>query len=131
MARRRTGTQATVQTDTSVEGALISLLESFTFPVFRQGSVTESYPDNFFTFWESEENGNSYYDNATVDVYYQFSVYFYSTNPANTYSYIEQARSLLKQNGWTIKTRGYDVASGEQSHTGRGFDVIYLNHEVD
>lgn len=131
MARRRTGTQATVQTDTSVEGALISLLESFTFPVFRQGSVTESYPDNFFTFWESEEDGNSYYDNLTVDVYYQFSVYFYSTNPANTYSYIEQARSLLKQNGWTIKTRGYDVASGEQSHTGRGFDVIYLNHEVD
>ena len=131
MARRRTGTQATVQTDTSVEGALISLLESFTFPVFRQGSVTESYPDNFFTFWESEEDGNSYYDNATVDVYYQFSVYFYSTNPANTYSYIEQARSLLKQNGWTIKTRGYDVASGEPSHTGRGFDVIYLNHEVD
>lgn len=131
MARRRTGTQVTVQTDTSVEGALISFLESFTFPVFRQGSVTESYPDNFFTFWESEEDGNSYYDNLTVDVYYQFSVYFYSTNPANTYSYIEQARSLLKQNGWTIKTRGYDVASGEQSHTGRGFDVIYLNHEVD
>ena len=131
MARRGTGTQATVQTDTSVVGSLISLLESFTFPVFRQGSVTESYPDNFFTFWESEEDGNSYYDNATVDVYYQFSVYFYSTNPANTYSYIEQARSLLKQNGWTIKTRGYDVASGEPSHTGRGFDVIYLNHEVD
>ena len=131
MARRGTGTQATVQTDTSVVGSLISLLESFTFPVFRQGSVTESYPDNFFTFWESEENGNSYYDNLTVDVYYQFSVYFYSTNPANTYSYIEQARSLLKQNGWTIKTRGYDVASGEPSHTGRGFDVIYLNHEVD
>ena len=131
MARRGTGTQATVQTDTSVVGSLISLLESFTFPVFRQGSVTESYPDNFFTFWESEEDGNSYYDNLTVDVYYQFSVYFYSTNPANTYSYIEQARSLLKQNGWTIKTRGYDVASGEQSHTGRGFDVIYLNHEVD
>ena len=131
MARRGTGTQATVQTDTSVVGSLISLLESFTFPVFRQGSVTESYPDNFFTFWESEEDGNSYYDNVTVDVYYQFSVYFYSTNPANTYSYIEQARSLLKQNGWTIKTRGYDVASGEPSHTGRGFDIIYLNHETD
>ena len=131
MARRGTGTQATVQTDTSVVGSLISLLESFTFPVFRQGSVTESYPDNFFTFWESEEDGNSYYDNVTVDVYYQFSVYFYSTNPPNTYSYIEQARSLLKQNGWTIKTRGYDVASGEPSHTGRGFDIIYLNHETD
>lgn len=131
MARRGTGTQATVQTDTSVVGSLISLLESFTFPVFRQGSVTESYPDNFFTFWESEEDGNSYYDNTTVDVYYQFSVYFYSTNPANTYSYIEQARSLLKQNGWTIKTRGYDVASGEPSHTGRGLDVIFLNHEID
>ena len=131
MARRGTGTQTTVQTDTSVVGSLISLLESFTFPVFRQGSVTESYPDNFFTFWESEEDGNSYYDNITVDVYYQFSVYFYSVNPANTYSYIEQARSLLKQNGWIIKTRGYDVASGEPSHTGRGFDVIYLNHETD
>lgn len=117
--------------DTSIEGKLIALLETFTFPVFRQGSVTETYPDNFFAFWESEEDGNSYYDDLTVDVAYRFSINFYSTNPANTYSYIHQARSLLKQNGWTIITRGYDVQSDELTHTGRGFDVVYLNHEVD
>ena len=132
MARRSTArTVQTVEPDTSIEGALIALLGTFTFPVYRQGSVTESYPDNFFTFWESEENGNSYYDNTTVDAYYRYSVYFYSNNPANTYSYIHQARNLLKQNGWTIRSRGYDVASGEESHTGRGFDIAYLNHEID
>lgn len=130
MARKR-GTTQTVEVDTSIEGALISLLESFTFPVFRQGSVSESYPDNFFTFWGDAEDGNSYYDNLTVDVAYTYSVYFYSVNPANTYSYIHQARNLLKQKGWTIINRGYDVDSGEPTHTGRGLDVVYLNHEVD
>lgn len=117
--------------DTSIEGKLISLLETFGFPVYRQGSVTETYPSDFFTFWETEENGNSFYDDKTVDVSYLFNIYFYSTNPLNTYNYIHQARSLLKANGWTIRDRGYDVDSGEQTHTGRGFDVAYLNHEVD
>ena len=117
--------------DTSIEGKLIALLETFLFPVFRQGSVTENYPSDFFTFWGTEEDGNSYYDNKTVDVAYQYSINFYSINPAYTYAYIHQARNLLKQNGWTIITRGYDVDSDEQSHTGRGFDAVYLNHEVD
>ena len=119
------------EADTSIEGALISLLESFGFPVYRQGSVTEGYPDNFFTFWEDEEIGNAYYDNLTVGVRYKYSVYFYSNNPANTYSYIHQARTALKQSGWVIPNRGYDVASGEPTHTGRGIDIIYLNHEID
>lgn len=119
------------ETDTSIEGALISLLESFGFPVYRQGSVTEGYPDNFFTFWEDEEIGNAYYDNLTVGVRYEYSVYFYSVDPDNTYSYINQARALLKQNGWVIPKRGYDVASDDQAHTGRGIDIIYLNHEID
>ena len=66
-----------------VEDVLIGLLETFKFPVFRQGSVTESYPDDFFTFWETEEDGNSFYDNKTVDVAYLFNVYFYSVNPPN------------------------------------------------
>lgn len=117
--------------DTSVEGTLISLLESFGFPVYRQGSVTESYPENYFTFWEDEETGNAYYDNLTVGVRYKYSVYFYSVDPANTYSYIHQVRALLKQNGWTIQTRGYDVESDEQTHTGRGLDIVYLKHEID
>jgi hypothetical protein len=117
--------------DTSVEGTLISLLESFGFPVYRQGSVTESYPENYFTFWGDEETGNAYYDNLTVGVRYKYSVYFYSIDPDNTYSYIHQARALLKQNGWTIQTRGYDVESDEQTHTGRGLDIVYLKHEID
>lgn len=119
------------ETDTSIEGMLITLLESFGFPVYRQGSVIEAYDSNFFTFWEDEEEGNAYYDNLTVGVVYKYSVYFYSTDPDNTYSYIHQARDLLKQNGWTIDRRGYDVHSGEQTHTGRGLDAIYLNHEID
>ena len=128
MARKR---ETQVEVDASVEGKLISFLESFTFPVYRQGSVSENYPDNFFTFWEDEEEGNSFYDNLTVDVSYTFTVYFYSINPVNTYSYIHQARNLLKQNGWTVINRGYDVDSGKPSHTGRAFDVVYLNHEID
>ena len=34
---------------------LISLLETFNVPVYRQGSLDQDYPDTFITFWNNEE----------------------------------------------------------------------------
>lgn len=49
-----------------IDDTLISLLETFKFPVYRQGSLAknEAYPDTFFTFWENPETTNDY-DNDT------------------------------------------------------------------
>ena len=106
---------------------LIALLETFGFPVMRQGSLPQdqAYPDTFFTFWGNDDD-NSFYDNNTASVVYQFSVNVYSSDPDTTYSTLDAARSLLKQNGWTIITRGYDVASDEITHIGRGMVVAFL-----
>lgn len=114
-----------------MEDNLIELLESFTYPVVRQGSLApdEAYPATFFTFWNNDEAGESFYDNDTALVVYDFDVNVYSNNPTTTYELLRQARKFLKQNNWIIASRGYDVASDEISHTGRGMRVLYLKNE--
>lgn len=114
-----------------MEDTLKELLESFGFPVYRQGSLPQTYPDSFFTFWNTSEDGLSFYDNLPVRVGHSYDVNFYSTNPQNTYDYIRQARSLLEENGWTIPQRGYDLASDEPTHTGRGMEVVYQKNEQE
>ena len=111
-----------------MEDQLISLLETFGYPVIRQGSLPEdqAYPDTFFTFWNSTEEGQSFYDNSTASAVYDFDVNVYSTNPVLAYDLLGQARAKLKQNGWIPSTRGFDVASDEVSHIGRGMFVQYL-----
>lgn len=114
-----------------IEDTLINLLETFNVPVIRQGSLApdQAYPDTFFTFWNNDESEHSAYDNETANVDYDFDINVYSTNPDTAYSLIKQSRELLKQNGWIIATRGYDVSSDEITHVGRGMEVLYLNTE--
>lgn len=106
---------------------LIELLETLGFPVMRQGSLApdQAYPDTFLTFWGNDED-NSFYDNDTACVVYRFSVNVYSNDPDTAYSTLDAARSLLKQNGWTIITRAYDAASDEITHIGRGMMAAFL-----
>lgn len=114
-----------------LEDKLIELLQSFGFSVFRQGSLSdnESYPSTFFTFWCNEEMENSAYDNETQSVYYDFDVNVYSNDAQQIYDLLSKARKLLKENGFTIVRRAYDIASDEITHVGRGMNVIYINIE--
>ena len=114
-----------------MEDILIGLLESFKYPVFRQGSLGDDpYPATFITFWNSTEDGVSFYDNADFLVDHEYSVNVYSNDPSVTYSLLTEVRTLLKANGWITLTRGYDVASDEVTHTGRGLRVAYLQTET-
>ena len=114
-----------------MEDNLIELLKTFKYPVIRQGSLApeDAYPDTFFTFWNNDETGESFYDNDTVSVDYTYDINVYSTDPDLVYSLLTEARALLKQNGWIIVTRGYDVLSDEITHTGRGMEIQFLNFE--
>lgn len=114
-----------------MEDILIELLSTLKYPVIRQGSLApdETYPDTFFTFWNNDETEHSAYDNDTMNVDYDFDVNVYSTNPDTAYQLLSQARKLLKENGWIIATRGYDVASDEITHIGRGMEILYLKTE--
>ena len=116
-----------------MEDNLIELLESFEYPVIRQGSMgpEEKYPTTFFTFWNASEEGHSFYDNDVASVDWTFQVNVYSTEPELVYSLLDEARRLLKSAGYTITQRGYDVPSDEISHIGRGMVVMFLQNEVE
>lgn len=107
---------------------LIQLLSTFGYPVLLQGSLepNESYPDSFFTFWNSETPDGSHYDNDAIQYIWNFDVNFYSKDPALVNSVLLNAKALLKQNGWIVPGKGYDLPTDEPTHTGRGIDVIYL-----
>ena len=114
-----------------MEDSLIEILSTLKYPIIRQGSLApdEVYPDTFFTFWNNDETEHSAYDNDTVNVDYDFDVNVYSANPNTAYELLSQARKLLKENGWIIATRGYDVASDEITHVGRGMEILFLKTE--
>lgn len=111
-----------------MEDNLIQILETLGYPVIRQGSLSpdEEYPDSFFTFWNNDSPDHAHYDNAEYGTEWDFDVNFYSTDPEKTYKVLADARIKLKQNKWIIPGKGYDVASDEVTHTGRGMRAFYL-----
>lgn len=110
---------------------LIELLCTFEYPVYRQGSLTddEQYPDSFFTFWNPDSPDHAHYDNEQYGIDWLFDVNFYSTDAEKTWNVLLEARQLLKDNGFIIPSNGYDVASDEPTHTGRGMECYYLETE--
>lgn len=111
-----------------MKDALIALLETFGYPVRLQGSLAEheQYPDSFFTFWNNDSTDGSHYDNDAINYIWDFDVNFYSTNPTLVNTVLLDAKTLLKNNGWIISGKGYDVATDEPTHTGRGINAIYI-----
>lgn len=111
-----------------MEDKLIEILSQFEVPVYRQGSMSDDdkYPETFFTFWNNESLAHSYYDDDDYSIEWNFDVNIYSSNPTTAYSMLLNARRALKQNGWTIGSYGYDVASDEATHIGRGFNALFL-----
>ena len=107
---------------------LIELLETLGVPVRKQGSLApnEPYPDTFITFWGSNEDEHSAYDNDTLLAVESFDVNVYSNDPTTLYSLITQARAAFKAAGWQTPDRGHDIASDEPSHRGRGISVTYI-----
>lgn len=111
-----------------MEDSLISLLSVFGYEVRRQGSLLpdEPYPDSFFTFWNNDSNGESFYDNVEASTAYDYDINFYSSDPEMVYSVLMKAKALLQKNGFILSGDGYDVPSDEQTHTGRGINAKFM-----
>ena len=111
-----------------MKNLLIEILETFKYPVFLQGSLAkdEPYPDSFFTFWNNSSDDQNHYDNDAVAYVWDFDVNFYSTDPTLVNTVLIEAKTLLKQNGFNVGGKGYDVASDEPTHTGRGINAKFL-----
>lgn len=105
---------------------LIKTLETFGYPVILQGTLSkdEAYPESFFTFWNNDSYDGNHYNNDAVSYVWDFDVNFYSTDPALVNSKLIEAKTKLKQQGFIVPGKGYDVASDEPTHTGRGINVL-------
>lgn len=108
-----------------MQDLLIKTLENFEYPIFRQGSlnVDEPYPETFFTFWNNNTNDNSHYDNKTNNYIWDFDLNVYSTDPEKVNYLLIEAKEKLIKKGFIVSGKGYDVASDEITHTGRGINV--------
>ncbi len=111
-----------------MDSALSTILESFKFPVYRQGSMSNdtAYPETFITFWQSDSYDHTHYNNAEYGIEWSYTVNIYSSNPDTKFSLLSEVIEALKAAGWIISGRGYDVASDEKSHSGKGFECKYL-----
>jgi hypothetical protein len=108
--------------------SLITLLESFNVPVYRQGSMEQeaTYPDTFITWWNNNTPDHAHYDNAEYGSDLDFNVYVFSNDPEKTYSLLSEICTELMKNGWIPTSHGFDAASDEPTHTGRGIEAFYL-----
>ena len=116
-----------------MKGKLITILQTFGYPVRLQGSLTETeaYPDSFFTFWNNNSVDGDHYDNDAIFYLWNFDVNFYSTNPALVNTILLEAKQLLRENGFIVSGKGYDVASDEPTHTGRGMNALIIENREE
>lgn len=107
---------------------LISTIEPLGYKVLLQGSIAKDdpYPESFFTFWNNDSNGDEFYDNKEHSSVWNFDLNFYSTDPELTNTKLLEAKDLLKSQGFIVSGKGYDVASDEPTHTGRGINVLKI-----
>ena len=107
---------------------LINAISSLGYPILLQGSLNkdEPYPESFFTFWNNTSDGDEFYDNEEHSYIWDFDLNFYSSDPALVNTKLLEAKSLLKQQGFIVTGKGYDVASDEPTHTGRGINVLKI-----
>lgn len=107
---------------------LISTLEPLGYPILLQGSLGENepYPESFFTFWNNDTTGDEFYDNEEHSYIWDFDLNFYSIDPALVNTQLIEAKNLLKAQGFIVTGKGYDVASDEPTHTGRGIRVLKI-----
>ena len=111
-----------------MEDELLTILESFKYPVFRQGSMDDDapYPETFVTYRRIGSPDHAYYDNGVFGTNWDYSVYIYSSVVNNCYSLTESIRTALKNASWIVPSKGYDIQSDEDTHIGLGLDCYFL-----
>lgn len=111
-----------------MEDQLIEILSGCGYPVYKQGSMSNDsdYPETFITFWNNNAPDHSHYDDDAYGTEWDYNIYVYSSDPEKVYSTMEEIRLALKAARWICLGKGFDVQSDEESHTGRGLEIIFM-----
>lgn len=111
-----------------VKQLLIDTISSFNYPVKQQGSMSDSdeYPDSFFTFFNNSTDDDNFFDDQETITIWDFDLNIYSNDPEVVNSVLLEAKPLLKAAGFIVNGSGHDVLSDEETHTGRGINILYI-----
>lgn len=110
---------------------LISVLETFGFPVYLNGTLNDEddHPDSYFTFWNYQTENDRFYNNVCIRTVWGFWVYFYSTDPEAVNTIPLRAAEKLRAEGWIVEDHGEDTRTKETTHTGRILSCRFIeNH---
>lgn len=106
---------------------LINVLETFCPDnVYLQGTLADdaAYPDEFITFWTNYTDDNQHFDDEVYSVDWNFSVMYYSSDPALVNAKPALIRTALKNAGFIPQGKGNDLVSDSPSHTGWAMEFI-------
>ena len=104
--------------------------ESMKDKVYLQGTIDieEEYPKTFITFFTSNTQDRSFYDDKLVTEDWEFSVILYSDDPF----IVEEGRTVivnaLKRHGFLPQGKGHDIPSDIPEVTGWAMDFIATEH---
>lgn len=107
---------------------LITTLETLGYEVFLQGSFAEDepYPESFITFFTTDSSEHTFFDGESSGTEWQYTVIFYTSNPALMSSVPKMIYNTLKSAGFIPQGKGRDILSDEPTHTGWANDYFYL-----
>lgn len=111
---------------TDVKGLLIAAIETVVGDVYLQGTAPAEYPASFATFWVSDVPDGSNFDNVVASYDWDFSVIYYSKDPALVQSEPEKIKNALSAAGFIPQGRGRDIQSDKPEWTGWAMDFLYV-----
>lgn len=96
---------------------------------FRQGSLTDdTYPPEFFTFWNVETENDSFYDNEEHRFIEYVQVGFYTTDATRIYSVMDDFIERAKAKGFAVDGRAKDADADKPNYFGRVCFIRIINN---
>lgn len=95
----------------------------------RQGSLksVDEYPKKeFFTFWNWQDDNAAFFDNTPHKRIAAFTICYYTQNPQQLYSRMDEFIHKVMQHGGIVKGRGTDCASDSPEYPGRTVDIYFV-----
>lgn len=86
-------------------------LKALNIPVYTEGDAPSELPNDFYTISEDYTSDNLNGDNKPLEVLYVFTLKYYTKNPNDVYTGLNEAIDLLKNKGYLIDGVGYHSQS--------------------
>lgn len=107
---------------------LINTLTPVCSVVKLQGTFeeNEAYPSEFITFWTNYTATNKNFDNEEYSIIWNFSVIYYSNDPAQVETKAALIRAALKNAGFIVSGKGNDIPADRPDYTGWALDCSII-----